>query len=143
VISNLLANVGDATSASIPLLSILPNTEALKARLLVPSKALGKIEIGQEIMLSFDAYSYERYGVFKATVATIADTAVGPREQIFPVAMTEPVFIVDAVIEMTGVQRYSEIILRSSMSISAEVITGESTIASRLFLPIKYLGEKL
>lgn len=50
-------------------------SDALEAVLLVPSSAVGALRPGQSVVLRYDAFPYQRYGVGRGTISEIASTA--------------------------------------------------------------------
>jgi HlyD family secretion protein len=63
-----------------PLLKVVPN-DALRARVYVPSSAIGFIHAGQRANLSLDTFPATDYGRLEATVQRIGSDALTPEEQ--------------------------------------------------------------
>lgn len=74
------AETGQAISTSTPLATIIPTNTLLEAELYVPSSSIGLIEPGQEVLIRYKAYPYQKYGQHKASVRDIAVTALKPEE---------------------------------------------------------------
>ena len=143
IISNLLARAGDYVDPRIPVLTLLPASYMLEARLYLSSRALGKVETGQEIMLAYDAYPYQTYGTFTAHITQISTAAVDPRQFLFPVELGEPVYLVTATIKQQSVDSGVAKQLRPGMLFSAEIVTGSESILQRLLAPLASLSRKL
>ncbi len=142
-IFNLLSNAGNQVDPRVPLLTLIPATYTLEAILYLPSRALGKVEPGQELMLSYDAYPYQTYGRFPARITGISETVIDPREFLIPIELPEPVYLVRAQLQQQFVTDPQLRQLRSGMQFSAEIHTDTQTVLQRLFMPLTRLGRKL
>ncbi len=143
VISNLLARAGDYADPRIPVLTLVPADYVLEAMLYLPSRALGKVETGQEVMLAYDAYPYQTYGTFVAHITQISTAVMDPREHLFPVELSEPVYLVKAAIAQQSVAAAGAKKLQPGMQFSAEIITGNESVLQRLLSPFSSLRRKL
>ena len=79
-VSNKLVETGQAVQAGQPILSILPSHSKLQAQLLVPSSAVGLVKVGDEVILRYRAFPYQKFGHQTGTVAEVAKSALTPRE---------------------------------------------------------------
>jgi HlyD family secretion protein len=77
---DLEARAGTVAQAAQPLLKVVPN-DALRARVYVPSSAIGFIHPGQRADLSLDTFPATDYGRVPATVQRIGSDALTPEEQ--------------------------------------------------------------
>lgn len=59
-----------------PILSILPQPSRLEAQLLVPSRAVGSIQVGSSVTLRYKAYPYQQFGVQYGKVRHISHSAL-------------------------------------------------------------------
>jgi len=140
---NLLSSAGNYADPRVPLLTLIPATYTLEALLYLPSRALGKVESGQLLMLSYDAYPYQTYGRFSAQITSISETVLDPREFLIPIELPEPVYLLKAQLQQQYVNDPKLRQLRSGMQFSAEIHTDTQTILQRLFKPFTSLGRKL
>lgn len=79
-VANVLVNPGQAIAAGQPLLSILPKGSPLEAQLLVPSGAIGFVHPGTPVVLHYEAFPYQKFGVQRGTVADVSRSALTPAE---------------------------------------------------------------
>src|SRR5206468_6559979 len=84
-----LADVGQMTSATQPLVSLLPTDASLRAELFVPSRSIGFITTGQAVAMRYQAVPYQRFGSYTGRVAEISRTLILPGETIVPFALPE------------------------------------------------------
>lgn len=80
LVATQLTKPGQAVQAGQPLMSVLPNDSVLEAELLVPSHAIGFIEPGDEVLLRYQAFPYQKFGHYQGKVARISRSALGPNE---------------------------------------------------------------
>lgn len=78
VVANQLVKPGQAVQAGQPLLSVLPGTGELQAELLVPSRAIGFIEPGDDVLLRYQAYPYQKFGHQHGRVVSVSRSPVPP-----------------------------------------------------------------
>lgn len=71
-VANLRAARGKYINEKTTLLSVLPNSSDLDAELSVPSDAIGGVKIGQQVVLMYDAFPFERFGGYKGKIAYVA-----------------------------------------------------------------------
>jgi membrane fusion protein len=142
-IFNLLSSAGNHADPRVPLLTLIPATYTLEAVLYLPSRALGKVESGQELALSYDAFPYQTYGRFIAHITDISETVMDPREFLIPIELPEPVYLVKAQLQKQYLDDPDLRQLRSGMQFSAEIHTDSQTILQRLFMPFTSLSRKL
>lgn len=143
IVDNLMYDVGESVDARLPLLTVLPESQELEAHLYLPSRAIGELRAGQELMISYDAFPYQLYGTHSAEVARISGTVIDPREHLIPLEVNEPVYLVRAytgsVIEHAGAQYQ----LQPGMQFTADVVTGEETLMQRITRPLSSVERRL
>ncbi|WP_217591311.1 HlyD family secretion protein [Burkholderia sp. GbtcB21] len=75
-----IAEPGQTADTSHPLASIVPTCAHWQAYLFVPSAAVGFIHIGDRVLVRYQAYPYQKFGQYEATVVSIARTALSAAE---------------------------------------------------------------
>ncbi|MBC54394.1 MAG: hypothetical protein CMQ34_11230 [Gammaproteobacteria bacterium] len=151
IVSNMVTHRGDIMDTRQPLLTLLEADSELEAWLYLPSRALADIEAGSQVMISYDAYPHQTYGSFPARVYSVADSAMDPREFLFPVDIREPVYLVRAHIDDQGLGeglgeglgKSSANRFRPGMQFTADIVTGEHTILDTLTSPLSGLRRRL
>src|SRR2546426_283931 len=66
-VTTVLAEVGQTVTPAQPIVSILPRGAALEASLYVPSRAVGFVEVGQQVLMRYQAYPYQKFGQYPGT----------------------------------------------------------------------------
>jgi membrane fusion protein len=134
LVASLSAFVGENLSADGAVATIVPDGSDLHARLLVPARAIGKVRLGQNVSIRYDAFPYQRYGTFKGRITDIANTTTLPQEveRVSPLKLTEPVYMVDVDIERQRIAmahgRWAS--LRPDMLLSASVEVDRAPLLS-------------
>lgn len=76
LVANRLVEPGQAVQAGQPLLTLLPAGSHLRAQLFVPSRAVGFIEPGDEVLLRYQAFPYQKFGHHEGVVRRVSRSAV-------------------------------------------------------------------
>ncbi|MEA3065903.1 MAG: rane fusion protein, partial [Sphingomonadales bacterium] len=104
-------------------------SDALEVTLLVPSIAVGSLRPGQEVVLRFDAFPYQRYGVGRGIVKDIAATvSPAPAESTAP-----PTYRVRVALARNG----APFALRPDMSLSAGIVIERRSLLDWLLAPLR------
>jgi membrane fusion protein len=138
-VNNLQARIGERIQAgNIPLLTLIPSGAPLAANLLIPVRSAGFIAPGQRLDIRYDAFPYQKFGLYVGEVVTVSDTVVLPGElSNVPLRVEEPVYRVTARLEQSAVLAYGrEFDLKPGMTLSADVGLGERTLLQWLLDPI-------
>ncbi|WP_262696431.1 HlyD family secretion protein [Kordiimonas aquimaris] len=140
----ILKQEGAAVIGTAPLLVIRPESSNLVAKLLVPSRAAGLLAVGQEAKIQYDAFPYQRFGVFDGTVKAISENILSPGELEVPVPMQEAFYLVDLELESNMVELATQsVALKSGMLLKADVRLEERSLVQWVFDPILSLKGKL
>ncbi|WP_158447842.1 HlyD family secretion protein [Aquimarina longa] len=136
--------IGQQVSSIVPVLTIIPENTTLYAELFLPSRAIGFIKKKQEVLIRYDAFPYQRYGLYQGKVIQIAETVIMPNEIAIPMPIKEPVYRVKVALGEQSINAYGKKIpLQSGMSIAADIILEERSLGEWLLEPIYSLKGKL
>ncbi|WP_262692675.1 HlyD family efflux transporter periplasmic adaptor subunit [Kordiimonas aestuarii] len=136
-------SIGRSVQAGQPLLTILPEGSSLEAELFVPSRAAGFVEEGQEVRLLYDAFPYQRFGSYPATVRRVTGTILSPREILSPFELQEPVYRVTASIPAEEIEVRNRLIsLQSGMTLRANIVLERRSFLDWLLEPLRAVGER-
>lgn len=143
IVAAITAKPGQSVLSNQPLFYINPGDRNLEAIIYVPSKIMGTLVPGQEILLSFDAFNYESYGRYSATLQRIDRASLDPREHLLPVANAgEPVFRLVARLSQAYVEGPEVYPLQSGMQLSADFVVSEMSLLAYAFRPLLQLRKK-
>lgn len=136
-VTTILADAGQAAAANAPLLSILPAGAELQAQLLVPTRAAGFIRPGQEVVLRYQAFPYQRFGHHLGRVVEVGRSVLPPGEGNAAGGTQEPVYRVTVRLPAQAVQAYGEAMaLQAGMVIDADVRIDRRRLIEWIFDPV-------
>ncbi|KUM52173.1 HlyD family secretion protein [Rheinheimera sp. EpRS3] len=143
-ITNLVAQAGGMAQAGKSMLTILPENSNLYAVLLVPTRAFGFIQPGQEARLRYDAFPYQRFGLYRGKVVQQSKAILLPNEVDMPVSLTEPVYQVNVQLDQQQIAAYGDQVpLQAGMLLSADIMLEQRSLLSWLFEPLFSLRGRL
>lgn len=109
----------------------------IEAVVYVPSRVAGKLQPGQEVLISFDAFDFHQYGRYPARIKQISKASVDPREQLLPVpGIREPVFRLSATIEQRFVRGPETYPLQPGLLFTADFVLEELPLLYFIFKPV-------
>ena len=136
-VTNVGLSVGDSVRQQQYVMTVMPESDALRAILLVPSRAYGFVAEGQDTKIRFDAFPYQRFGLFDGKVIKTSDYIVMPGEIDMPVVIHTPVYKVEVAMASQSISAYGQLVpLQPGMTISADIVLEERSLLSWLFEPI-------
>ena len=143
-VTAILKSVGAATQANTPVIVVRPKDSDLIAKLLVPSRAAGLLKEGQSAKIQYDAFPYQRFGVFGGTINSVAETVVAPGEIQVPIPMQEAFYLVDVELAQGNIDVAGQSIpLKPGMLLTADVTLEERSLVEWIFDPILAIRGKL
>jgi membrane fusion protein len=137
-VSAVQATSGNPADPTRPLLSIVPEGEALQAVLFVPERAIGFVAPGQDVRLSLDAFPFQRFGALYGTITNVAHTLLRP-EQLSGAEQppTEPSYRVTVALRSQNITAYSRSIpLQADMQLRADIIFDRRSFVQWLLDPV-------
>ena len=144
IVTNVAVNRGQSVAADAPLATVLPKGSGLHVELLVPTRAIGFVTKGQEVVLRYDAFPYERFGQYRGTISDIGRNVWTPGDRIGPLAAKEPVYRVDVKLDSQTVRALDqEFPLRPGMLVNADLLLERRTLLEWIFEPVLQLKGRL
>ena len=139
VIATQLFKPGQAVQAGQPLVSVLPGNGALEAELLVPSRAIGFIDPGDEVLLRYQAYPYQKFGHHQGRVARISRSTVSAGSPASPTGNgpSEPYYRVNVALARQAITAYGQPeALKPGMVLDADVLGERRTLIEWVLEPL-------
>ncbi|MCW8091916.1 HlyD family secretion protein [Alteromonas sp. ASW11-130] len=145
IVSNLHAFVGEYSQQQKPLLTLLPNDSVINAKLIIPVRSAGFVKAGQSIDLRYDAFPYQKFGVYSGKVTDIAQSVSLPGElHTVPVTFDEPAYVVNATIDSNNIRAYGMTVpLKAGMTFSAHIEVSKRSLIEWLFEPLYSLAGRV
>jgi membrane fusion protein len=136
-ITNMLLKPGMMTQVNRPLMTILPEGATLEAVLFVPTRAYGFVKAGQKTRIRYQAFPYQRFGIYSGEIIEVSQSVVLPNETTLPVTFQEPVYQVVVKLNAQGAEAYGATVpLQSGMLLEADIMVDRRTLFEWLFEPI-------
>lgn len=137
IVATLITVAGSTANTQFPLLTIVPDGASLTAHLYVPTRAIGFVQVGQNVRLLYDAFDYRKFGVHEGTITRISPSVFSPGELANEIRLNEPSFRVFVMLNSETVSAYGqEIRLQPGMSLRADIILEERSLLRWLLDPI-------
>lgn len=136
-VTNLLATQGQQVQAGQLVMQILPESGFLYAQLLVPTRAFGFIQPGQTTWLRFDAFPYQRFGLYQGEVTQLSKAVLMAQDPDSPLQIQEPVYQVQVQLQQQFIAAYGEQMpLQAGMLLSADIVLEQGSVLSWLLDPL-------
>lgn len=129
----------------IPILSLIPEDGELIAYLPVPVRAAGFVKIQQPLTIRYDAYPYQKFGLYAGEITGMSETVLLPNELLnSPVSIAEPVYLVTAKLRTSHIEAYGRsLALKPGMTFSADILVSERSLLQWVFDPIYSLRGRM
>jgi membrane fusion protein len=138
-VSRLQATVGSSVDPKRLQLQIIPGNSRLQAELFVPVRAIGFVEVGQDVSLQFDAFPHQRVGSYHGRITTVSRTVLLPSDVDVPVSPREPAYAATVTLDRPDVDADGKKEpLQPDMSLRADIILKKRTLMDWLLEPLRY-----
>ncbi|MFV5213692.1 HlyD family secretion protein [Azonexus caeni] len=145
-----IAEVGQAVDGRRPLLSIVPAGSQLEAQLYAPSRAVGFVRPGAQVLMRYQAYPYQKFGHARGTVVSVARTAL-PGSEISSLLApgaeaqgSEPLYLISVALEQQSINAYGVAQpLQAGMLLEADVLQESRKLYEWVLEPLFSLSGKL
>lgn len=147
-ITTLNAELGQSVTTNQTLAAILPIDTKLEAEIYVPSRSIGFIKPGMAVLLRIQAYPYEKFGQYAATVREVESTSLKPEELSLPVPAGDnrgqPIYRIRLSLAQQHVKVYGEMIpLKSGMAVDASIILDKRRLYEWVLEPLFSISGRL
>jgi len=144
VVTNIAPARGDSLAAEAAIAIVVPKGSGLHAQLLVPTRAIGFVQPGHEVVLRYDAFPFQRFGHHRGTVRSISRTVWSQGERLGPLTVREPVYRIDVELEQQSISAGGQqFMLRPGMLVNADLLLERRTVFEWVFEPVLELHERL
>ncbi len=136
-VTSLLYKIGDTIKPESPLLTILPKDVVLIADLYVPTRAAGFLQKGQEVRIRFDAFPYQKFGLYGGVVKQMSKNIIIPGERVLSVDVKEPVYKVTVQLNKQTVTAFGrEHYLQVGMLLQGDIVRHRNRIIDWVLEPL-------
>ena len=143
-VTNIAPARGDSLAADAPIATVVPKGSGLHAQLLVPTRAIGFVQPGNEVVLRYEAFPFQRFGHYRGTVSSISRTVWSQGERLGPLTVKEPVYRIDVKLDQQTVNANGqEFALRPGMLVNADLLLEKRTVFEWVFEPVLELRARM
>lgn len=136
-ISTVQATVGQFADPRRLQLEIIPAESALRAELLVPTRAVGFLRPGLEVRILYDAFPYQQFGTYTGRVMQVSQTILTGADASGPIAPKEPVYKISAALDRSDIDAYGKKIpLQADMLLRADILLEKRSLMQWLLDPL-------
>lgn len=129
-VTGVYATEGSNVGVNAPLLSIVPAGSKLEAELFSPSSAIGFVRPGQQVLLRYDAFPYQKFGTHDGVISEVSQSGVSPTDlpqQLFWISTlntaAEPLYRITVTPGSQVIGAYGETVaLQPGMRLEADVV---------------------
>jgi membrane fusion protein len=144
IVTNIAVSRGASLAADAPVATVLPTGSGLEAQLLVPTRAIGFVQAGNEVVMRYDAFPFQRFGQYRGTVDDVSRAVWSPGEKLGPLTVREPVYRIDVKLDrQTVAAGGQEVALRPGMLVNADILLEKRTVFEWIFEPVLELRARL
>ena len=144
IVTNIAIASGQSVTADSPFATILPAGSKLQAEMLVPTRAIGFVTKGKDVVMRYEAFPYERFGQYHGVIAEVSQTVWSPGDKIGPLAVREAAYRIIVKLDKQTVSAMGqEIPLRSGMLVNADILLDKRSLLEWVFEPLLQLRSRL
>jgi membrane fusion protein len=139
-VSLLQASTGQVADPRRLQLQIVPGDSPLQAELFIPVRAIGFVEVGQDVRILFDSFPYQRFGTYHGRITKVSQTVLLTSDVEAPVAPKEPTYAATVALDRPDVVANGRRIpLQPDMSLKADIILEKRTLVDWIVSPLRHL----
>jgi membrane fusion protein len=144
VVTNIAINRGQSVAADATLATVLPKGSGMHVELLVPTRAIGFVRPGQEVVLRYEAFPYERFGQYRGVITDVSRSVWTQGEHVGPLVAKEPAYRIDVKLDRQNVSALGQdYALRAGMLVSADLLLERRTLLEWIFEPVMKLKDRI
>lgn len=138
---------GQYINASTILLSIIPNSSNLIAEFYVPNNMIGFIKVGDEVLLRYEAYPYQKFGHATGEIISVSKASLLSNDLPNTLALFQKqtsIYIVKARIDKQSIMIYgNKKQLQVGMTFEADILQETRSLYEWVFEPLITISGKL
>ena len=148
-VTGVVAQPGQSVNASVALASLLPADARLQAHLFAPSSAVGFVKPDQPVLLRYQAFPYQKFGLQGGQVAQVSRSPLQASELAgVPLPKSdgeaEPLYRITVTLDKQAVAAYGrEQALSPGMQLEADVMLDRRRLIEWIFEPLLGLASRV
>jgi membrane fusion protein len=122
-----VAELGQWADGTKQLMSLIPADSGLEAKLYAPSSAIGFVRENDRVLLRYQPFPYQKFGLYEGKVKAISNASISNLElsgmAIEGLSATEPVYAITIKLDQQNVTTYGQQRpLQSGMRVEADIL---------------------
>ncbi|WP_371378383.1 HlyD family secretion protein [Thalassotalea aquiviva] len=143
-VTNLLAKVGETISSQHAFVTILPKEITMEAILYIPTRAFGFVKTGQKTQLRYQAFPYQRFGLYEGEITNLSKAILLPADLNLPISLQEPVYKAVVSLSSQHISAYgAQVPLQPGMLLEADIFLEQRNLLQWLFDPFYSLKGRI
>lgn len=148
-VTGVVAQPGQSVNASVALASLLPADARLQAHLFAPSSAVGFVKPEQPVLLRYQAFPYQKFGLQGGQVAQVSRSPLQASELAgVPLPKSdgeaEPLYRITVTLDKQAVAAYGrDQALAPGMQLEADVLLDRRRLIEWIFEPLLGLASRV
>jgi len=139
-ITGIQMKTGKTAKNNRSLLTIIPVGQQFLAYLYVPTRAIGNLSVNQRVRFKFDAFPYQKYGIYYGKIDEITQTIFRTDELDIPIKIDQSSYRITVSLNKQFVEAYGkQFNLQAGMTLSAEIVYDNRTLLNWLLEPLSSL----
>jgi membrane fusion protein len=142
-VATVLVEPGQMVVPGMALATIIPRPARLEAHLFSPSRSIGFVRAGQEVLVRYVAYPHQKFGAYGARVVAISRNPMPAAELGFvpPDGSREPLYRIKAALDSQTVLAYGRPQpLQAGMQVEADILLDRRRLIEWIFEPLLSLA---
>lgn len=150
-VSAIAVTLGQTVAAGQNLIAIQPESSKLEAHLYAPTRTAGFVKEGQQVLVRYAAFPYQKFGLYQGSVSTVSQSAFTPNDlppslqtlfgrQNTPEALYRVTVALNEQEIAAFEQRYQ---LRPGMALEADIVQEKRSIIEWLLEPLFAFSQRV
>ena len=142
-IATVLVEPGQAIMPGTTVATLIPSDSRLEAHLFAPSRSIGFVRTGQEVLLRLLAFPHQKFGSHPARIVAVARNPMPPADLGFspPDGSREPLYRIKAELPAQSISAYGkQEPLQAGMQVEADVQLDRRRLIEWIFEPLLSLA---
>lgn len=143
VVAAVLVERGQTVAPGTTLATLLPDGARLEAHVYSPSRSIGFVRAGQEVLLRYVAFPHQKFGSHRARIVAVSRSPLAPAELGFVPAdgSREPLYRIKVELGTQSIPAYGrEEALQPGMQLEADVLLDRRRLIEWIFEPLLSLA---
>ena len=143
MVATVLVERGQMVTPGMPLATLIPADATLEGHLFSPSRSIGFVRTGQEVLLRYLAYPHQKFGTHRASVVAVSRNPMLPGELGFtpPDGSREPLYRIKVALDGQAIRAYGRLEpLQPGMQVEADILLDRRRLIEWIFEPLLSLA---